>query len=147
MYLTKRASAHDHTTRADNLIILDPSSWLNQTFPLLDEIIDGGSLQKGRWLVVFYHFDCDTCRQAIPAYLSHLDELTVNGARMAFVQMPPDPPADQDLVAPSRDYLHLKLRPDRDWFATTPVVVAVEDGKVIWAKDGEDAAEPPHIAW
>jgi hypothetical protein len=35
-----------------------------------------------------------------------------------------------------------RLDTSHDWFATTPVAVYVEDGKVISAREGEDALRP-----
>jgi hypothetical protein len=48
-------------------------------------------------------------------------------------------------VAPSSSYLRLSLKPDHDWFATTPVVAALVDGNVLWANEGEDAVHPPEL--
>jgi hypothetical protein len=120
---------------------------LHQTFPLLDEIDGSLPLRNGRWLVVLYHYDCETCLRAIPNYRSLGANPLDSDVHIAFVQMPPDPPAGEDPVVPSSNYLHLKLRPDHEWFATTPVVVAIEDGRVMAANDGEKAVEPPPVAW
>ena len=109
-------------------------------------------LRQGRWLVVLYHPDCDSCRAAIPLYAA-LATATEAAAerdqtkpRIAFVAMPPVVTPADDPVVPSTAYLHLNLKPDHDWFATTPVVAAIDDGRVIFAAEGEQAVQPPTIA-
>jgi hypothetical protein len=122
---------------APDLVVLDPSSWPNRPFPLFDEIDGSTPLHTGRWLVVLYHFDCSDCLAAIPAYQSLAKQVHV-----AFVAMPPfgqSPPAD------SPDYLRFILRPDREWFATTPVVAALQDGNVMSVAAGDKAVHPPDL--
>jgi hypothetical protein len=99
-------------------------------------------------LVVLYHSDCDSCQQAIPQYQRVAAQASndSNQPRIAFVSMPPAAPPGQDPVADSPAYLHLALKPDHDWFATTPVVAALADGQVIAAFDGEQAVHPPDVS-
>jgi hypothetical protein len=49
-------------------LVLDPIAWVNRPFPLFDSIDGASVMERGRWLLVFYHFDCDACRNAIPKY-------------------------------------------------------------------------------
>lgn len=138
----KTVSAPDGT-----LVVLEPASWVNTPFPFFNEIDCGNQLRRGRWLLVLYHYDCDSCRQAIPKYRSlALNSRNDSGQPyLAFIAVPPLAPGGQDPVPPSASYAHLSLRPDHDWFATTPVVVALQDGKVLVAADGENAVRPPDI--
>jgi hypothetical protein len=134
--------------RADgDLVVLEPQSWLNKPFPLFDEIADGNELRSGDWLVVMYSYDCESCLRAIPRYQRWM-ATGFDGksrTRFAFVAMPPAAPVGEDPVAASPAYKRMVLRPDHDWFATTPVVVAIQNGRVLFATDGEKAAEPPAI--
>jgi hypothetical protein len=140
--LKQTPAASTATGSSADLVILDPSAWVNKPFPLFDQIDGSAPLKSGRWLLLFYHYDCDDCRQAIPAYRA----LAPGDAfRIAFIAMPPLAPAGQDPVADSTDHAHLSLRPDHDWFATTPVVAALQDGRVLAAADGEAAIHPPAI--
>jgi hypothetical protein len=130
----------------DELVVLEPEDWVGKSFPVLNEMENSTLLRSGRWLVVLYHSDCDRCLEAIPRYqaLAVSDGAKNAGIRLAFVAMPPVS-IGADPVACSPDYLHLALRPDHDWFATTPLVAAIEDGKVIWAGDGDSAVNPPRF--
>jgi hypothetical protein len=135
--------------QADNLVVLDPQSWLNKPLEIIGDIDSGEPLRHGRWLLVFYHYDCDGCRQAIPRYRAQATESRNNSVRwqLAFIAVPPlAPSAEEDPVRPSALYLHLKLRPSHDWFATTPVVAAIQEGKVLFAADGEQAVSPPRVS-
>jgi Methylamine utilisation protein MauE len=139
VYFLKAAPAAAAEQSAGGLVVLEPSSWVNKRFPLLDEIKGDSALKTGRWLLVLYHYDCDDCLRAIPLYCA----LAGRPRHVAFVAMPPVAPPGQDPVPASGDYLRLSLRPDHDWFATTPVAVALQDGRVIAAAEGEQAMQPP----
>jgi hypothetical protein len=132
-----------------DLVILQPTNWIGKQFPLFDSIGRADELRSGRWLVVLYHHDCESCQQAIPEYRVVAEKADgINQVRVAFIAMPPFAAPGEDPVPTSAAYLHLSLRPDHDWFATTPVVAALQDGQVIFAAEGERAIHPPvNAAW
>lgn len=132
----------------NDLVVLEPASWVNKQFALFDEIDGGGPLRRGRWLLVFYHYDCDSCREAIPIYetLATATSTKPGSPKIAFIAMPPIAPPDQEPVSSSSHCLRLTLLSDHDWFATTPVVAALDDGNVLWADDGDNAVHPPSIS-
>lgn len=137
------ALAEAGEARAGGLLVLDPATWVGRPFPLFDEIDGSGPLRGGRWLVVMYHYDCDDCRKAIPDYQTLAVSQT--GYRVAFVAIPPFAAAGIEPVAESEDYPRLRLREDHDWFATTPVVAVLENGRVLAAAEGQAAMLPPEI--
>jgi hypothetical protein len=121
-----------------------PSAWVGRRFPLFDAIDDSRDLKIGRWLVVFYHFDCDECRHAVPAYLA-LANIRGNNSdqpRMAFIGIPPLAPAGHDLVPESAALPHFTLHQDRDWLIATPLVVSLRDGEVVAVAQGEQTNVP-----
>jgi hypothetical protein len=150
-YFLKVAPADSLSPEAGDgdLVVLEPQSWVNLPFPLLNDIENGDQLRTGRWLLVLYHYDCDSCLQAIPNY--RLWAMAAGNddtrPRLAFIAMPPVAPEGQEPVTPSATYQRLLLRPDHDWFATTPVVVALKDGRVFVAVDGDAAIHPPQVPW
>jgi hypothetical protein len=127
--------------------VVNPASWLNRPFALLNKIAGGSKLKQGRWLVVFYHYGCDDCRRAIPTYTALA--ATMSGdpdqPQISFVAIPPYASTGQDPVLPSLDYLHLSLRDDGSWSAATPVVVALQDGEVLAVNEGDKAFIPPDV--
>jgi hypothetical protein len=124
-----------------------PSAWVGKPFPLFDAINYSRDLRIGRWLVIFYHFDCDECRHAVPAYLAVASMRVANSdePRMAFVGIPPLAPAGHDLVPESTELPHFTLHQDRDWFIATPLVVSLQDGEVVAVTDGEQANVPADV--
>jgi hypothetical protein len=137
--------AQNIASSADDLVVLEPETWANKRFNLIDEIDGGSSLRSGRWLVVFYHYDCGDCRAAIPNYELLASATRAGSPRIAFVAMNSIAPSKDDPVLTSANCLRLNLRADHDWFATTPIVAAIEDGTVLWADEGEKAIRPPII--
>jgi hypothetical protein len=128
-------------------VVLDPTSWVNQKFPLFSFIDGDEKLKTGRWLLVLYHFDCDECRHAIPGYRSLAESMDgqIDPERVAFIAIPPVAPSSQDPGYATANTLHFALREDRDWIATTPLVVSLRDGRVLAVTDGEQAANPPEV--
>jgi len=126
------------------LVVLQPSDWLGKSFPLFDHIRGSLPIQSGRWRVVFYHYDCPDCLDAVTFYRA----LAANGdgIRTAFIAMPPLPSTGNDPVPDAPDYLHLELSTDHEWFATTPLVVALQDGIVLAAEEGKSAVRPLDVA-
>jgi hypothetical protein len=153
--LTGSATINDLSAR-------EPASWVNGRFPLFEEIEGWEPLEHGRWLVVFYHYDSAACRKAIGPYEDLVagsdDENDCDLCRamnagdhsrlsVAFVAMPPAAPEGKDpvVISQTSSYVRLSLRPDRHWFDATPVVAALEDGKVLAVIEGEAGVEPPNI--
>ena len=141
LYFTKAANARAAGTDTLDLQVLDPQSWLNKPFPLFDEIDGPAPLRAGKWMVVLYHYDCVDCLKAIPDYRALA--AGQSSFRLAFVAMPPFAPVGREPVADSADYLHLRFKTDHEWFATTPVAVTLQDGRVLTAAEGEAAVRPP----
>jgi hypothetical protein len=130
-------------------VILYPESWLNKPFPLLDQIDNGVRIRTGQWLLVLYHYDCKTCLEAIPAYSFWAENAASDkkDIHLAFISIPPNAPQGHEPIESSPSYMRLSLRADYDWIATTPVVVAIKDGRVLMVREGSNAAIPPDVAW
>jgi hypothetical protein len=134
-------------TVTGDLVILEPHAWVGKELTLLSDIKDGQKIAQGQWLVLFYHYDCDSCLKAIPNYAAWArNNKKVN---LALIAMPPFAPSPSDPVLITPDYiLRLRLKQTHEWFATTPVVAALNNGKVLFAIDGDDAITPPAgIRW
>ena len=120
----------------NSLVVLAPETWVGQHFPLESYLDVGGQVMQGQWVIVLYHADCETCRKVIPEY-ERLAQGDPAAPRVAFVEMPPyaATPADR-LVSPSSAALQGRLSAQREWFAKTPIVLELSDGKVVAAESG-----------
>jgi hypothetical protein len=94
---------------------------------------------------MFYHASCDECRRMIPVYeaLAQREAMSGKTPQVAFVRVPSDPP---NPVPPglfnSRLARHGTLDSSHEWFATTPIVVALRDGIVRRVAVGHSAMNP-----
>ncbi len=123
-----------------NMVILEPPKWIEHRMPVLANIVSetngnplGNRLARGQWVVLFYHASCGECQKAIPVYERFAEQTaTMHGAfHVAFVRVPSDlaTPIPKGLFN-SNDGLHGTLDTSRQWFATTPAVVEIENGVV-----------------
>lgn len=109
--------------------VLEPESWIGQKLPILDQIDIGDRLGKGTWLLLFYHYDCPDCREAIPKYEQMARDLDGNGdvLRIALVEVPPYGPA----VLGTGAFCTLgRLAATKEWFITTPAAALLTNTRV-----------------
>ena len=68
-----------------------PEQWVGQQLPLMPVINIRDQLQRGEWLVMFYHGNCQPCREAIPQFLALAHEYSSRSTpiRLALIEVPP----------------------------------------------------------
>ena len=114
------------------LVLLAPEEWLGKRFPLFDRIDVGDRLAEGKWLVVFYHVGCPECCELIERYR---DSGTDGNERrteasVALIEVP-EPGQSPGKLDIGEDACVLgSLDDSREWFVSTPAIVALEDGTV-----------------
>lgn len=129
------------------VIVLQPDKWLGKPFPLLRHInAAGANLVQGRWTVVLYHYDCPLCREVVARLQEEARDAPAGpdaeSARVALIEMPPYAPPGEGEIAASSGCVLGQLSNDRDWFTTTPLVIALSDGDVVSVRQGKDATPP-----
>lgn len=119
--------------QAGSLTILEPGQWIGRGFPLVAEIDIGDRLRIGRWVAVLHQVHCSTCQEALPFYEAQARD--AGGHGVALIEMPPHEGAE------SHDSHAVRgtLSAGREWFASTPVVLLLEDGMVRDAAEGKPA--------
>ena len=109
--------------------VLEPETWVGKELPILDYIDIGKQLEKGNWLVLFYHHDCPDCITAIEKL--NKTRYEIQDARyelnVALIEVPP---YGEDQVIAGSAYVHGRLANVKEWFVTTPAVVLLTDGQV-----------------
>jgi hypothetical protein len=147
-YFSPRQPTYNPPTSvtSEEIVILAPQTWINQPLPLFTDIDDSTALRGGRWLVLFYHYDCDSCIKAIAYYLAVNRSNDPLKPKIAFVAIPPVAPLDQSPLPTSASYLRLNLVNRYQWFGTTPIAIMLDNGIVRHAAEG-DAAEKPDRTW
>ncbi len=117
-----RAEADDSRT----FEVLEPESWVGGKLPILDNIDIGDLLKDGRWLVLFYHYDCGDCVEVIDGWADNAGWLT-GCANMMAIEVPPYGSAGVD----AGEMVHRgRVDESREWFVSTPAMIFVEDGVV-----------------
>lgn len=105
----------------------------------------GDDIKHGQQYLIFYSRTCEHCQELLLDHFSF------------------DPPAPTSLIAiperadgfntegelenPCVDCRELELPIGVDWLMTPPVVVSIEDGRVVCAQEAEDAFEPQCLPW
>jgi hypothetical protein len=122
----------------DSLVVLEPETWVGKPFPLSKHIDVGEHLVEGRWIVLLYHLDCPGCRQAMPRYVELSQELAQRPdcPKVAVIELPGHSSEPSEYQAASCLMGHLSR--DREWFATTPVELRLDEGIVTQVTDAEE---------
>lgn len=119
--------------------VLEPQTWLGRQLPILEHIDIAERLQRGTWLLLFYHYDCPDCRQAIPQYEQMARDLAGNEdfLRIALIAVPPFGPAPPGPASPCTLG---RLADVKEWFITTPAVALLTDARVraAWEQTAPD---------
>jgi hypothetical protein len=118
--------------------VLLPDDWVGAAFPLLRHLDAPGDLGRGIWVVLLHRADCPTCHDAMPRYRA-LARAGGADAQLALLQMPSQDDASDDEPGP---WVSGRIRPDRQWFLTTPSALVLRDGIVLAAAQGADAVDP-----
>lgn len=121
--------------------IIDPDAWgQTEQWAWLDEIDVAGEISSGIVIVLCYRHDCPNCHEAIPIYNEMALELGVGGQdgdmQMAFIEIPPYGPAEDDPIPADSPCVRGKLSEAEEWLVETPVVVVLQDGEVLKVWEG-----------
>ena len=114
-------------------VVQTPDEETGEEWPLLEHIDIADSLRSQIAIVLLYHRDCPDCREAIPLYDRMSRELAGNeeAIRIAFIEVPPYAPEEDDPVPAETTCLKGRLDASIKWYFTTPLVVVTEDGSVV----------------
>ena len=122
-----RVSEDGRITGNSSVVILEPTDWIGQTFPLRRYTDIGDDLMRGKWTVVLYGADCLECRahlrtwsehgvpEGLPVVLLEMDGNADNALRQEFA---------------SQGWRWGRLSREKQWFATTPAIFTLKDGVV-----------------
>jgi hypothetical protein len=133
--MPKALSAEDGLTVQGKLVLLEPKDWIGKEFPLTGYVDIGSGLSTGRWLVMLYHADCPVCQEAMPQIGRMAPP---ESSKTALVEMPPYRDEAKSLTAPYAACVTGKLSDTKEWFATSPVVILLDDGVVRDVSEGKN---------
>jgi len=125
-------------------VVLEPEQWIGKPFPLSQHIRIDADIQTGHWLVVLFHHDCSTCREAIPGYQQMATQATADTAlpRIALIEMPPYALPQHRAFDHAQSTAAVGQLVDHvEWFVTTPTRIEIIDGIVKNSQTGKHASQ------
>ena len=103
------------------------------------------NIDAGRRYVVFYGRTCDHCHSLFEQYFT--GTLAVPTTLIAVPEAKQGFEVDGVLPLLVTGHEELELPIGCDWLITTPILVAMEDGVVVCATEGEDPLSPQCLTW
>jgi hypothetical protein len=129
--------------RVGDVILVQPDQMIGQRFELGRFTDIGQQLAQGRWLVVFYNARCPECERLKEYWSTSWAEIRGQG-NTAFISVPPD-------LTGTTPALHGvrwgALDSGIDWFIQTPLVVAIQDNRVVEARTGATEGIDLTVSW
>jgi len=126
----------------------DPTEWAGMPVADIDLLrwtTGLPDLSKGKHYVIYYSRVCDHCHELLLAQFEF--DLPAPTVLVAMPESPDGFAMEGLMKNPCTDCALLELPVGVDWLMSPPLVIAIEDGIVHCAKEGEDAWEPECLPW
>jgi thiol-disulfide isomerase/thioredoxin len=119
--------------KTDTYEVLKPEEWISNQMPLFGHIDIGDVLMEGISFILFYHYDCPNCQEAIPIYdqMAKDYEVFEQGIQFAFIEGPPFAEPEDNIVPPETVCFTGQLDEEKEWIFISPLMVLTIDGIVI----------------
>ncbi len=126
-----------------HIIVLEPKTWVGQTFPLTKHINIHDNLKIGQWTVLLYHNDCPQCHEVIRFFKQHVAGLSNRNEtrKIALIEMPPHRNLYSNPTLFNSPIIFGRLRDDFRWFVSTPVIIQINNGVVKSTVHGKEKNE------
>jgi hypothetical protein len=117
----------------DQLVILEPETWIGREFPLFKHIDIDHQLAEGDWIVLVYHHECPKCREVLRDVERLAVEMAARGnrARVALIEVPPFAPNEVWGHRRMSLFNYGRFSNSREWFVETPLWLRLEEGTVV----------------
>ena len=129
--------------------VLDTSDWVGQKIRDIDLITYlpdlPDTIDDGRQYLIFYSRTCDHCQMLLEMYFGF--GTPVPTTLVAIPESKSGFSTEGTLDNPCADCALLELPVGTDWLMTPPILIAIEDGVVQCAKEGEDSEMPECMPW
>ena len=112
------------STRAGDLVLLEPESWIGNGWPLAGELGLTTELATGEWDVLIFRHECHVCHEVMAQLLSDSTSLQ----KLVLVGVDERVPDEHVMMLEEAGCRLAYLPNDREWFVTTPVRVRLIDG-------------------
>ena len=126
--------------------VVKPEEWITQSsqadppeWPMFEYIDIADALRSNIAIVIFHSHECETCHEAIPLYDQMARDMEGNqdAMRFAFIEIPPYAEPADSLVSADTPALTGRLDSSIEWIMGTPLVVVLQQGRVVKSWQGE----------
>ena len=109
----------------ESVVFLKPRKWLGEMYPLRDLDVNGSKCLEGEWWVLIHRPNCASCKKTIRhlyeyGHQKNLNLLSISGSHGLD---------ELDFKKPEK-WLCTSLPATTSWFAVTPVLLKLSNGKV-----------------
>jgi hypothetical protein len=137
------------TPRLPAYYVLDTSDWVGQKIRDIDLITYlpdlPDTIDDGRQYLIFFSRTCDHCQMLLEMYFGFGSPVPTT--LVAIPESKSGFSTEGMLDNPCTDCALLELPVGTDWLMTPPILIAIEDGVVQCAKEGEDSEMPECMPW
>ncbi|MDG2292343.1 MAG: DoxX family protein [Phycisphaerales bacterium] len=137
------------TTSLPSYYVLDTSDWVGKNIQDIDlvQYITNlpDSINEGQQYLIFYSRTCDHCQMLLELYFGYGSPVPTT--LVAIPESKSGFATEGLLENPCLDCTTLELPVGTDWLMTPPILLAIEDGIVQCAKEGEDSEMPECMPW
>ena len=143
------ATAPTTTASLPSYYVLDTSDWVGKNIQDIDlvQYITNlpDSINEGQQYLIFYSRTCDHCQMLLELYFGYGSPVPTT--LVAIPESKSGFATEGLLDNPCLDCATLELPVGTDWLMTPPILLAIEDGIVQCAKEGEDSEMPECMPW
>jgi hypothetical protein len=118
------------------MVALEPEKWVGKRFPLLRHIDVSGELRHGDWIVVLYRQGCPACEKEVAKYEHEASERKSDRdrPRVALLEVSEVGAGKEGEREDHLACLHGRLSNQRQWAVETPVVLWIQNARVVRVK-------------
>jgi hypothetical protein len=105
-------------------------------WPLLEYIDIAEKIDSGPAIVIMYHYNCPTCRDAIPVYDEKINQYALEEVSFAYIEAPPYGPDNGDSPIPEKTTVPTGKLQQREngkekWHIGTPFIALLYEGRLV----------------
>jgi len=126
-----------HSKSDGTTLTFKPADWQGKDLALLQDIDVGDQLSTGRWRMLLFRRDCSACSRALRTFERQERDMRLSGIdlRSAIVEVPQSgAPASPSPLASSH-CLQGRLLNAKGWIITTPLIVELENARLVSIED------------
>lgn len=113
---------------ADRIVVLEPTEWMGEIFPLARHINGGERLMQGEWEIWLHKSDCEKCVEKLQRFRRNAR----SARQVVIINVSPLSGEGRDMEAcREKEIEYFELSNAFEWFVETPITLSVRQGEVV----------------